>query len=214
MKQTIPLKSTKIFHHSKHACLQNIPCYLKRQQEITHLQFFEIYQHYWRDTLLFTSSQWFEPIWKYICQLGNFPQVGPRLYLAEILYTPPKFNMESENDGFRSRSLLFQGLIFRWTMLNLRGVYTWNPNDLYFWRLTPQNKAFSNQNKCHLGSRYSSLVIATSKVFSPSHPWQFPSKVPSFAPLLLKTSLFFSGKDVDALRYGILTYIYHKNNNM
>ncbi len=28
------------------------------------------------------------------------------------------------------------------------------PNDLYFWRSTPQNKAFSNQNKGHLGSRY------------------------------------------------------------
>ena len=33
-------------------------------------------------------------------------------------------------------------------------IYTWNPNDLYFWRSTPQNKAFSNQNKGHLGSRY------------------------------------------------------------
>ena len=33
-------------------------------------------------------------------------------------------------------------------------IYTWNPIDLYFWRSTPQNKAFSNQNKGHLGSRY------------------------------------------------------------
>ena len=32
-------------------------------------------------------------------------------------------------------------------------IYAWNPNDLYFWRSTPQNKAFSNQNKGHLGSR-------------------------------------------------------------
>ena len=31
---------------------------------------------------------------------------------------------------------------------------TWNPNDLYFWRSTPQNTAFSNQNKGHLGSSY------------------------------------------------------------
>ena len=31
---------------------------------------------------------------------------------------------------------------------------TWNPNDLYFWRSTPQCKAFSNQKKGHLGSRY------------------------------------------------------------
>ena len=27
------------------------------------------------------------------------------------------------------------------------------PHDLYFWRSIPQNKAFSNQNKGHLGSR-------------------------------------------------------------
>ena len=33
-------------------------------------------------------------------------------------------------------------------------IYTWNPNDLYFWRSTPQNKAFSNQKEGHLGSRY------------------------------------------------------------
>ena len=36
----------------------------------------------------------------------------------------------------------------------LQGIYTWNPNNLYFWRSTPQNKAFSNQNKGHLCSRY------------------------------------------------------------
>ena len=33
-------------------------------------------------------------------------------------------------------------------------IYAWNPNDLYFWRSNPQNKAFSNQNKGHLGSRW------------------------------------------------------------
>ena len=33
-------------------------------------------------------------------------------------------------------------------------VYSWNPNDLSFWRSTPQNKAFSKQNKRHLGSRF------------------------------------------------------------
>ena len=31
-------------------------------------------------------------------------------------------------------------------------VYHKTPNDLYFWRSAPQNKAFSNQNKGHLGS--------------------------------------------------------------
>ena len=25
-------------------------------------------------------------------------------------------------------------------------MYTWSPNDLYFWRSTPKNKVFSNQN--------------------------------------------------------------------
>ena len=35
--------------------------------------------------------------------------------------TPPKFNMEPENDGFQKESP-FPGLIFRWTMLNFRGV--------------------------------------------------------------------------------------------
>ena len=34
-------------------------------------------------------------------------------------------------------------------------IYTWKPNDLYLFEVHPrQNKAFSNQNKCHLGSRY------------------------------------------------------------
>ena len=36
--------------------------------------------------------------------------------------TPSKFNMESENDGFQVRNLLFQGLIFRFQPLNFRGV--------------------------------------------------------------------------------------------
>ena len=38
-------------------------------------------------------------------------------------------------------------------------IYTWNPNDLYFWRSTPQNKAFSNQNKGQVGSRYIYICI-------------------------------------------------------
>ena len=33
-------------------------------------------------------------------------------------------------------------------------IHIYTSNDLYFWRSTPQNKAFSNQNKGHLGSRY------------------------------------------------------------
>ena len=41
-------------------------------------------------------------------------------------------------------------------------IYTWNPNDLYFWRSTPQNKALFNQNKGHLGSRYIYIYNSTS----------------------------------------------------
>ena len=37
-------------------------------------------------------------------------------------------------------------------------IYAWNPKDICFWRSTPENKAFSNQNKGHLGSRYVSNV--------------------------------------------------------
>ena len=42
---------------------------------------------------------------------------------------------------------------------------TWNPNDLYFWRSTPQNKVFSNQNKGHLGSRYAYMHELISRDF-------------------------------------------------
>ena len=42
---------------------------------------------------------------------------------------------------------------------NYLHLCTWNPNDLYFWRSTThQNKAFSNQNKGHLGSGYVSCI--------------------------------------------------------
>ena len=38
-------------------------------------------------------------------------------------------------------------------------ILTWNPNDLYFWRSTPQNKALFNQNKGHLGPREALVSI-------------------------------------------------------
>ena len=54
-------------------------------------------------------------------------------------FTPPKFNMEPENDGFpSSESPNFQGLLFRWTMLNFRCVtvgFFWG--DLFFKRHLP-----------------------------------------------------------------------------
>ena len=56
-----------------------------------------------------------------------------------------------------SQSWRIRGLLGLASDLNTKkynNLYTWNPNDLYFWRSSPQNKAFSNQNKGHLGSRY------------------------------------------------------------
>ena len=38
-------------------------------------------------------------------------------------------------------------------------IYTWNLFVLYFWASTLQNKAHSNQNKGHLGSRYIYIYI-------------------------------------------------------
>ncbi len=49
---------------------------------------------------------------------------------------------------------------------------TWNPNDLYFWRSSPQNKAFSNQNKGHLGSRYIISVIFSTWVVVTFRLWK------------------------------------------
>ncbi len=50
-------------------------------------------------------------------------------------------------------------------------ICTWNPNDLYFWRSTPQNKAFSNQNKGHLGSRYTQNASNPSMTYSQLLQW-------------------------------------------
>ena len=47
-------------------------------------------------------------------------------------------------------------------------LYTWNPNELIFWRPTPQNKALSNQNKGHLGSRY---WLSNDSHFWPRYVW-------------------------------------------
>ena len=52
-------------------------------------------------------------------------------------------------------------------------IYTWNPTDLYFWRLTPQSKAFSDENKGHLGSRYVSTLFTYLCVFFEFLFWLF-----------------------------------------
>ena len=52
-------------------------------------------------------------------------------------------------------------------------TYTWNPTDLYFWRSTPQSKAFSDENKGHLGSRYVSTLFTYLCVFFEFLFWLF-----------------------------------------
>ena len=52
-------------------------------------------------------------------------------------------------------------------------IYTWNPTDLYFWRSTPQSKAFSDENKGHLGSRYVSTLFTYLCVFFEFLFWLF-----------------------------------------
>ena len=47
----------------------------------------------------------------------------PSTVLFAHINTPPKFKMEPEDHGFQKDFPTFQGLIFRWTMLNFRGVY-------------------------------------------------------------------------------------------
>ena len=45
--------------------------------------------------------------------------------IDRTVFTLHKFNMEAKNDGFQVRNLLFQGAIFRWTMLNFGRVSIW-----------------------------------------------------------------------------------------
>ena len=49
-----------------------------------------------------------------------------------------------------------------YTKFNHIYIYTWNLFVLYFWASTLQNKALSNQNNGHLGSRYTYIYKFTS----------------------------------------------------
>ncbi len=66
--------------------------------------------------------------------------------------TPSNPNPTQGEETFSLHGQLFS---FRWVPMKPNKLpYTWNRNDLHFCRSTPKNKAFSNQNKGHLGSRY------------------------------------------------------------
>ena len=110
----------------------------------------------------------FNPFEKYARQIGSFP---------------PIFGVKIK------KYLSCQHLVIY--------IYTWNPNDLYFWRSTPQNKAFSNQNKGHLGSRYTYHICLVCHYqtrwlqppFPPfaTRPHRFPHQVPfNHAPFFLR----------------------------
>ena len=57
-------------------------------------------------------------------------------------------------------------MVHAWFFFRKWSLCNWNPNDLYFWRSTPQNKAFSNQNKVHLGSRYVDVHTFAMKIIA------------------------------------------------
>ena len=69
-----------------------------------------------------------EKIWpspSYLVRLGR-SSVGS-WWKAWEKTTPPKFNMEPEVMMVSKAGItFFEGLIFRWTMLNFRGVWQWN----------------------------------------------------------------------------------------
>ena len=74
---------------------------------------------------LSVTSKWWRQLKTCVQMISEFSLFIPAiLACARALgwVTPPKFNMEPENDGFQIRNLLFQGAMFRWTMLNFRGV--------------------------------------------------------------------------------------------
>ena len=56
----------------------------------------------------------------FLCGEGWCDKLTP---IGVLIYsTLPRFNMEPKIDGFQSRNFLFQGAIFRWTMLNFERV--------------------------------------------------------------------------------------------
>ena len=71
---------------------------------------------------------------------------------------------------FIGKVALFWKIEARRTKRSWRCIYTWNPNDLYFWRSTPQNKAFSNQNKGQPGPRYLYTRLNYYIVFTSTNP--------------------------------------------
>ena len=111
---------------------------------------------------------------------------------------------------------------------NESSISTSNPNDPYFWRSTPQNKAFSNQNRGHLGSRYwqvqeikfirhvkfahswaSSMSLCDMSWEGAMHPWE---KIEAF--FVVKLSYFgWRNRSKDGWRLGIggwLTKVWSK----
>ena len=73
-----------------------------------------------------------------------------RAYWQGIAYNKKRYDIREK---MKKGSILMQSAGLAQICIYIF-IFTWNPNDLYVWRSTPQNKAFSNQNKGHLGCRY------------------------------------------------------------
>ena len=65
----------------------------------------------------------------------------------------------------------------------------WNPTDLHFWRSTLQNKAFSKQNKGHLGSSY--IYLYNQNTYHNTFP-----ELPKFPKSMLQLQQFLDCKSV------------------
>ncbi len=100
----------------------------------------------WKELILFGGVHWFAALKTWAFPKSYRTQVGDILgqllqrvsrKINEIrpewrLGTLPKFNMEPRNHGFQVRNLLFQGAIFRWTLLNFGRVWAIGYRSLSF----------------------------------------------------------------------------------
>ncbi len=98
---------------------------------------------------------------------------------------PPIWPWKKNVDGNYKKKHFF----YSWLITRKSGFYThhlgclkepmfsWNPNDLYFWRSTPPKQGLSHQNKGHLGSRFLIMGIkikvrtSSGEMLDFSSPW-------------------------------------------
>ena len=123
----------------------------------------------------------------FLFQDQPFVSLIPKLmscsFFGRILWRVEKFGHSKKLMVF----WIFMDPLLPWRILELNPnhqltIPPWNPNDLYFWRSTPQNKALSNQNKGHLGSRTTKFT----KWISPQYPESSNMGNPGWSPEMMR----------------------------